>query len=618
MATQNKTSRSGRSFTSIDDWTDRKPAAGSWLDNPFLGTLSVVGCLAVLLSISFLSSQADARRRQQFREQAEADLHHAEALRDDFGSQPEAENRGAQHEFENLGSRPNINNVEEALSELQGSQPDDALRFLANRSNFNANLKSVVQERVLDVLATNASSLNDHMGLFSIWFDAEDHPRFSELIKAMPGNEWITVKAMSSLPDPVPALIAELPEHSPTGMAHNEIKNALHRHGVHADEISRQLANKLLLTNDPRQFEQLTIVLNAFASQTSHDGALKKLISNAIVQAGRDLTSEQLNNMDWGAGMAIKTLVQPPDDTEFLVRLAATKHGAETPQLSFGGPISAMETPDVRNAEVALGLARKGKLAPRELQMLGHADSEEAQEFLWSVVLLQKNGHRDLNMTFSDESLRGFSRAGIALVQSQPESAVESLWTVVQKNSEEMTRDRVSPEFLQALDTLLAEQLLEDVRPNAASDSPASLALAEHLGGRQSALAIGRPAPGKVLVISKFKGLLPMLIAINQPETYETIVNAVINHGGPAGGLDKIGAAIEPNFLGRLKIKLKKLEKGDQRQKRTIPLLIHALGQTGTSDSVPLLEELTKSKVGSFRQSSSQALRKIRLRIGQQ
>jgi len=109
----------------------------------------------------------------------------------------------------------------------------------------------------------------------------------------------------------------------------------------------------------------------------------------------------------------------------------------------------------------------------------------------------------------------------------------------------------------------------------------------------------------------------PAGIARNQPETDETIGSAVINHGGPAGGLDKIGAAIEPNCLGRRQIKLKKLEDGDQRQKRTMPRRIHALGQTGTSDSLPLLEELTKSKVGSFRQSSSQALRKIRLRLGQ-
>ncbi|MCR9198346.1 MAG: hypothetical protein NXI04_06875 [Planctomycetaceae bacterium] len=599
MATKNKTKTSTRSFLPIDDWHDETPVAGSWLDNPFLGMMSVIGSVGVLLSISLMSSQADARRQEQYRAQAAADLHDAEALLDEFG-----------HE-------PGFENIEEALAALNGNRPESALQFLADRSHFNANRKAVVQQKLWDLLATDPSRLSDSMGVFSIWFDTEDHPRFSQLIKSMPGNEWTTVKAMSSLPNPVPILIAELPEHAPTGRAHGEIKSALLFHGVHADEISRQLADRLLRTNDARQFERLTIILNDYAAQTSNDATLKKLISDAIVRAGQDLTPEQLDKMDWVAGTAIKMLAQPPDNSELLAKLVTTKHGAEPPQLSFGGPIhspAAPRVPDVSNAEVALRLAREGKLPPLELQMLGHADSVEAQEFLWKVVLLKESGYRDLTMKFNETSLLGFSQAGLSLLNSHPESAIDSLWSVVEKHRQEITRERVTSEFLQALDRHLAKQLQEDIRPTAQSDSPASLELAEFLGGRQSALAIGLPAPGKVKVISKFKGLLPALIAMNQPETYETIVNAVINNGGPASGLDRIGEAIEPNFQGRLKVKLNKLEKGDQRQKRTIPLLIHALGQTGTSNSVPLLEELTKSKIGSFRQSSSQALSRIRQR----
>ena len=299
--------------------------------------------------------------------------------------------------------------------------------------------------------------------------------------------------------------------------------------------------------------------------------------------------------------------------------MAATRHGTEKAQMSFGArrnQEASQEPRTPQSADEAVSLARQDKIHPRELLTSRYANSESVYQFLWEGKLSGKSQFRDLRMNFSDTSITGFSKAAVSLLKSNPSDTVESLWSVVKKNSAEITRDRVSDEFLRKLDSVLADQLLEDLHLPARSNSPASLNLAKALGGRQSALAIAKPQPRKALLFGEFPGMLGAMIALDEPETYDMIVNAWINHSGSTESLESIGEAIEPNFLSRLDIKLKKLEKGDKRQQRTIPRLIKALGQTGTEKSVPRLEELRKSKVKTFRETSTQALKRIRQRTG--
>ena len=614
MKTQNQKPNSRASFLSIDDWQDDEPVTFSWFDNPFVGMATVVGLFACLASLSMISWQAQANRQNQAREEADAALREIESLH-----QPDEP----------------ITNLDEALARLSKNlRPEGrrsalapSLQYLANRANYDPSAKTAVQNKIMKWLETDSTDLQGNMDVFSIWFDAEDSRRISALIKKRPGYEHSLVEAMSNLPNPVPALISELSKHPSTGIAFHSIQQELRNHNIQPAEITRQLANNLRSAASPRDFEGIVLALNSMQWQIRSDEELKKEVASAMAAAGRDLTPDQLNKMHWNVPTAIKAFAHLPESSALLEKLGTTNDGPRNPQMSFGSRKNQNEIQqfqDQRSSDKsAVLLARQNKIHPREL--LTYEDSELVQEFLWEGKLKGKSEFQNLNMSLNAASMKGFSEAGVSFMRSDGYSAINPLLTVVQKHSDQMTRERLSDKFLQKLDILLVNKLKEDLRVSSKANSrkppgqrkmPDSLVLAELLGGKNAALAIAQAGKKKPEVLREFKGMLGALITLNEPETYGMIVNAWVIHGN-ADGLKNTGEEIEPLFIKRLEYKLKKLNAADKGQRRVIHFLMGALKEIGTTKSIPILTELTKSKVAGFRKVSQQTIDIIRQRSGE-
>lgn len=610
MKTKNRKSNSRGAFLTIDEWQDDEPITGSWFDSPLMGTVGVIVAVSVLFSLSFMSAKAEAYRREQAREEADAELKYIKWLSDPNGKPYESES------------------FDQALNGLNWVEKGPSLNYFANQANFDPSKKPVVQEKILKLLTTEVQGLGN-MKVFSVWFDTEDHRRISGLIEQMPGHERNLVKAMSNLPNPVPALISELSQHSPTSQVYSALQDELRNNGLPTEEILRQLANKIRSTNNPKQFERFALVINDTVWHRVDDTpTIMKQIAGAMASAGRNITTEQLDEMDENVAYGIEKFSQFPEISDLLKKLSATRH------------VKNREMPwaETESVESKVKLARKGKIYPWETvasvvkrakdgkvhpgELLSYEDSELVQEFLWEGKLKGKSEFLNLKMSSNATSMRGFSKAGVSLIRANGYSAIDSLLLVVQKHSTEITRERVSDELLEKLDILLANKLKIDLQlPSSSSNGkrksprqmPASLNLAERLGGKQAALAIAKAGKKKPSVLKEFKGMFGAMIALNEPETYDMIVNAWLIHGN-ADGLKTIGEAIEPRFISRLQTRLKKLNTKDKSQRRAIHILMGALEQIGTSKSVPVLEQLTESKVVGFQKASAKALEMIRQR----
>lgn len=323
-----------------------------------------------------------------------------------------------------------------------------------------------------------------------------------------------------------------------------------------------------------------------------------------MASAGQNFNSVQLKKMDANVAIAITAYAQFPEVSNLIDKLSATR------------AVKNQEIPwaEIKNVESQLNLAKQNKIHPKEL--LSYEDSELVQEYLWEGKLKGNKDFLDLNMNSSTASMSGFSKAGVSLIRSNGYSAIDALLSVVKRHSRKITRERMSDQFLQKLDILLADKLKDDLRlPVSSSNTdnsryPASLDLAERLGGTNAALAIATAGKKKPEVLREFKGMLGAMIALNEPETYGMIVNAWVIHGD-VDGLETIGEAIEPQFITRLQVRLKKLNPGDKQQRRVIHFLTSALGKTGTAKSIPLLESLAESKLVGFQKASAMAIKMI-------
>lgn len=605
MKTKNQQPNSRVAFLSIDDWQDDEPIKGSWLDNPFVGTLGVIGAITCLF----------------------------------FWPRDHAE-RFAQSPLE-MESESVSGSLDEALAGLNTAStveewdfPYKSLRYLADSTNFDPSQKRVVQDAIMDMLATNPTRLEGVLEVFSIWFDTEDSRRISTLFKKFPDypEALCLAGAMSKLPNPVPGLLSEMTEHTGDSVVHMALSTELSNHNVQPAEIARQLANMLRVAVNPQDFERIVLMLcnippaiSDLPWETRDDPELKQLIASAMVSAGRNLTPGQLEKMNINVPDTILRFAQLPENSALLEKLAETSSGTARVMSFLGRNKQSKEAGDF-----AVKLARANKIKPQRL--VAFENSELVQQFLWEGTL---KGNEDfLNLKtprmmpwMKSGDLNGFSKAGVSLIDSDPNSAIESLLTVVRtktRSNAPITRQSVSNEFLRKLDALLADKLKDDLRlPANYSNTgkrqpgersmPASMDLAERLGGKNSALAIAKAGKKKPEVLREFKGMLGALIALNEPETHGMIVNAWVIHGD-VDGLENIGEVIEPRFIDRLQAKLKNLNAADKQQRRVIHFLTSALAKIGTSKSIPILESLTESKIVGFQKASAQAIETIRER----
>lgn len=588
-------------FLSIDDWQDPQPMTGSWYNNPLVGVLGVIGSITFLFCLTAFLPQRVAEQNQ-------------------LGA-PDLGGMGARaDEMAGHDHVPESRDLNEVLAELSGNAPWDSLAYLENKASFDPSQKQLVQQEIMNLLATRSIELEGHLGVFTVWFDTEDRRRISALLKRS-SDQRETMRlagAMSHLPNPVPALIAELVEHDLNGEVHMALSVELSNHNVQPSEIAHQLVSKLQPSSTSKQFENTVLLLNGYSWETRSDADLKKLAAGAIAAAGRNLTSDQLERMDDNVSEAITKFAELPASSNLLEKVAATSNGTRSVMTFLSMHLESRQAGDLA-AKLAM---RDDKIRPRQLR--NYENSELAQAILWEDRLQGGPELSNMEMSSSDASMRAFSKASLSLIKSNPNAALASLWRVVDRQKRNIKREGLSSQFLQKLDTLLAEKLIGDLRlpaPGSADRNkkrrprrtmPASLNLAEHLGGRKSALAIQKASKKKPHVLQEFKGILDALIALNQPDTYDMIVNAWVFHGD--GKLETIGKAIEPTFLRRLQRRVKGPNATRSDHRSAIKNMMAALGRVGTSVSVPVLKEQTQSKVEDFRKASAKALEMIRKR----
>ena len=282
------------SFLSIDDWQDKKSTKVRWFDNPVVGTSGVIVVIACLFSWSAVASSKANEEGE--RVAADVESHARPPVAPQVPEDPAVAESSS---------------LDEALAELSGNSPAPALKYLGNSSNFDPSRKKLVQDKLLKVLATNPSCLQNDLMVFFHWFHAADSPRITDLIRTSPDHEACNlVRALSHLPNARTVLVSELTMHKTTSAVYHALRQELRNTHVSSETILGELANQLRFKDTADEFGRIVLVLNTIASETADNPTLKRLIAEAMTSASRNLTSEQLDKMDWTVGNAIKTLAQ--------------------------------------------------------------------------------------------------------------------------------------------------------------------------------------------------------------------------------------------------------------------------------------------------------------------
>ena len=583
--------RLANSGLSIDQWQDNKLTPRNWFN---IDTVAAALSLICLLSLGAMS----ASRVGRFSGEKIVDV--------EMRAEAESDKAMARAEALNEKAWPS----------------KDLISYWSDKANYDPSQKTVVKDEIMKALGENPHKLlkySSDMEMFSIWFDSDDTKRISPLLKNTDQymDAQSLVKAMSKVPDSVPAMILELGKR-PGIHASNALKKELHDRGVDWIEISRQLSTETLA---PQKFEQLVFALGKLASD-SRDPEQKHLVASSIAAGGRNLKPEQIEKMDNNIFDAILHFAKLPESADLLEKLVATsKKGAQ--KVAAFLRINVSEDA----GRFAIKLVRQDKINPAVL--LDYPDLEPACELLWKAKLKENpvvsgKAFNRWSIPLSDVSMRALSTVATSMIETDPDTAIDSLASLHYKNGE-ISADALSEKFLEQIDVALSSKIKKDFALLAKSSKydtstnrdrrkpPACLQLAEYLGGKKSALAIAEAGRSSRVVLMEFETLVPVLAEINEPQTYDVIVEGY-RYCYKSKLRGKNLEAIEPAFLNRLKLEVEKLNDKDKSHQGFVRSLIGWLENYGTNASIPTLEKLTNSKFKKFQKYSQTAINKIRRR----
>ena len=568
---------------SIDQWEDSEPVQGSLLDNPLLGTSGVI--LAVVGLFSWGALQQGIANAGLFAESAQSGT--MQAI---------------------------LTGLDDELMSQQSTI------YLADRANYDPSQKDAVQDKVMEVLADKPLRLHNQMDLFSIWFDSDDTKRVSALLKLEKNQQHAEggtlVSAMANMPDSVPALISEMGKHPPSSNVFNALRQELSFKSVDSTAIARQLSTELRETVDPQRFESLALTLKHMSGSAANEPELKKLIASSMAAAGRNLTPDQIEKMDRNIPDAILKFAQLPESADLLEKLAATSEGGRD-VASFLSRDKSEEA-----SKLAVKLVKENKIEPRMLSD-DLLNSESACELLWEGKLAGKKEFLRKSIPFGDQSMKAFSNAAVAMIKTDPDTAIDALSEVRFKRGE-LDADALTDEFKEKVDAALSSRIKKVLGQLAKSSkynpqrnrkrrrTPKSLQLAERFGGKKSALVIAEIGRSSPAALMEFNQILPVLVEINEPKTYDVIVDAWRKYGQNEKQLLSGNNVddVEPVFLNLLQAEMKKPRYSTAEMKT----LIRWMRFFGTSASIPTLEKLTESEFKSVNKDSKTAIIDIQQR----
>lgn len=313
-------------FISIDQWQDKEPAKGSLFDNPFVGMLGVILLVGGLFTWGAIAPKNDS---------SGGGNASAGSVLGDVGRGDAGIGNASMGGWGSGSSSGNLN-LKSALAGLEqypSGQYYAAIQYFNNRSNFDPSQKEKVKESLWKMFNADYSQMLDlsqtGSEAFSIWFDAQDMPRFRERLKERPSREGIhIIRAMSKLPNAVEGLLSELPGSlygEPARLDYSILDELL---ALNADreKIEKSLIGELKAGTNIDLFTRIVDHLDDVRRRyREHDDPkTKALVAERLTLASGQFTEEQFDKMrDFDA---IRDYCTLPENSELLMRFATPKH----------------------------------------------------------------------------------------------------------------------------------------------------------------------------------------------------------------------------------------------------------------------------------------------------
>ena len=414
--------------------------------------------------------------------------------------------------------------------------------------------------------------------------------------------------AVSKPPADVPGLLTELAEHRGSGQRRSslEIKRDLSSKGCDDKEIARQMTKRLQDTVSSWKFEGIVLALSDVSHVISRNPEIETQFVSALATAGQHVEVSKLRSMDQRVQSLILNTARLPENIDLLGKLASTSDNWARQVLTK------LYLSDSENApELAVTMVRKNDISPRHLT---DRDSEHVCHYLWEGKLAGKDGFSNVKVGDGEASLRAFSRAVVSEVNSNPSKLVDSLVSFSWKKHRNFKRDSLPEEFVQKIDHAMSAKV-EEYISGGNSKARSLLRLAEHLGGSKTAVAIAKMGETTPSIFERYSAIRDLLLSVNEPETYNGIAEAIAWHGpGGSTALRKnLGQAIEPALVQCLKVEIENNDSLNEQRvdMRKVNNLVRAIDRIGSADSIPVMQELAKSKNGSVKRLANKTIEKI-------
>ncbi|MEM7478440.1 MAG: NPCBM/NEW2 domain-containing protein, partial [Planctomycetota bacterium] len=272
----------------------------------------------------------------------------------------------------------------------------------------------------------------------------------------------------------------------------------------------------------------------------------------------------------------------------------------------------------------AVTIVRENKIHPRHLR---DTESEVVCRFLWQGKLAGEEGFSEIVVGDSEASLTAFTEVTTTAIEQDPNRAVDSLMSLMLHRANYFNRETLPQALVQELDRALSstverhlgaqvkvDSIYEAKKRAKKGEGPfAFLDLVEHLGGRETVIAIAKLGSSFPSIFETYEPLREILKSVTEPETYDAIAHVTAFHGTGSSNafFKKVGEAIEPAFLRRLALEQQTKvanPKDERAQLQRVNNLLMVLRDVGTTRSVPVLQELAKSKNALLRRPLSSAI----------
>lgn len=418
----------------------------------------------------------------------------------------------------------------------------------------------------------------------------------------------------------VSELLSELVNADETGRNTYELKMELAKNGCDDSEIVRRLSRQLRETVDVKMFGKILNAIEGVSYIISDKPDIKQQFVNALAIAGRHVKTSDLKAMDRDVPNLILNAAKLPETSNLLGEIAAIDD-------QWGHRVldKLSRTESNLAAETSVKIVRDKNINPSYLR---NRDSLVVCQFLWEGKLEEKENFSQLSVGDDKTSVKAFANAAAAKLNSDPRGAVEALMSLTLHRYARINRKTLPSELVRKIDDVLSANVerhfvdtgesIYDAKKRAKKGKGpfAFLDLAEHLGGTKTIVGIGKMGKRNPAAIQKFHPIRDLLLTVNEPETYDAIATATAFHGKTRTNAieKKIGQAIEPAFLRRIQFELNSQpsKKEINEWGKRIGNLLDVIDQIGTRESIPTLQQITKTKSRYLKGRAEKTLKRIR------